>query len=267
MVFTNKNPTRNHLGGFSMIVPSYYENPRIIRENTLPDHAYFIPASHRFDEAAEHREFSDRFQLLNGIWRFRYYPSIYDLKDRFYEPGYEGSDFDTIPVPSVWQSHGYDYHQYVASRFPFPADPPYVPIDNPCGAYLHTFHYTADPAAPVVTLNFEGVDSCFYVWLNGKYVGYDQVSHANSEFDVTHLLRQGENLLAVLVLKWCDGTYMEDQDKFRTSGIFRDVYLLRRPKSCIRDYFVTTALQEQTALVRVRMAFQGDTVPVSLTSN
>jgi len=117
-------------------------------------------------------------------------------------------------------------------------DPPYVPHHNPCGEYVHTFIWHKNEAAPKAFLNFEGVDSCFYVWLNGVFVGYSQVSHATSEFDVTDQLKEGENTLAVLVLKWCDGSYMEDQDKFRMSGIFRDVYLLQRPQECIFDYFV-----------------------------
>ncbi len=121
-------------------------------------------------------------------------------------------------------------------------DPPYVPVVNPCGAYVRYFSYKKDSKAPKTYLNFEGVDSCFYVWVNGSFVGYSQVSHSTSEFDVTELLREGENTLAVLVVKWCDGSYFEDQDKFRMSGIFRDVYLLNRPENGIQDYFVKAIL-------------------------
>jgi beta-galactosidase len=148
--------------------------------------------------------------------------------------------FTTTPVPSVWQNHGFDRHQYTNVDYPFPLDPPYVPQDNPCGVYVHDFIYARNSEAPRAYLNFEGVDSCFYVWLNGRFVGYSQVSHSTSEFDVTDLLEIGENTLAVLVLKWCDGSYLEDQDKFRMSGIFRDVYLLQRPEHAIRDYATTT---------------------------
>lgn len=248
-----------------MIVPNYYEDLHIQNHNAMPNRAYYVPASTRFDDAAEHRERSDRFQLLNGQWRFRYYASIHDLTDLFYEIGFDAGEYDTIPVPSVWQNHGYDIHQYTNIRYPFPADPPYVPKDNPCGAYIHTFSYTKDEKAPGVSLNFEGVDSCFYVWLNGTYVGYSQVSHSNSEFDVTDTIIEGENTLAVLVLKWCDGSYLEDQDKFRTSGIFRDVYLLKRPEAGIADYFVTTAIQDEEATIRVRFSYRGQTVPVTIT--
>ena len=111
----------------------------------------------RSDALVEHRETSDRFQLLNGSWKFRYYASIYDLQDAFYEVGYDASAFDSIPVPSVWQNHGYDHHQYTNIRYPFPADPPYVPKENPCGAYLYDFTYQKDAAAPRAFLNFEGV--------------------------------------------------------------------------------------------------------------
>ena len=198
-----------------MIIPHYYEDPHSLHVGTMPNRAYYIPASRRSDALVEHRETSDCFQLLNGSWKFRYYASIYDLQDAFYEVGYDASAFDSIPVPSVWQNHGYDHHQYTNIRYPFPADPPYVPKENPCGAYLYDFTYQKDAAAPRAFLNFEGVASCFYVWLNGQFVGYSQVAHSTSEFDVTKFLQDGTNHLAVLVLKWCDGSYMEDQDMFR----------------------------------------------------
>ena len=247
-----------------MIVPSYYEDLQTLHVNTQPKRAYYIPASARMDDGVEHREGSDRFQLLNGVWSFRYLASVRDLSEPFYRPDHSADGYDAIPVPSVWQNHGYDQHQYTNIRYPFPADPPYVPYDNPCGCYLHRFDYHRDDCAPRVYLNFEGVDSCFYVWLNGEFVGYSQVSHSTSEFDVTDALTEGENLLAVLVLKWCDGSYLEDQDKFRTSGIFRDVYLLKRPSACVRDYFVTNALERGAASVRVRLTYQGGAVPTAL---
>lgn len=172
-----------------MIIPHYYEDPHTLHVGTMPNRAYYIPASRRSDALVEHRKTSDRFQLLNGSWKFRYYASIYDLQDAFYEVGYDASAFDSIPVPSVWQNHGYDHHQYTNIRYPFPADPPYVPKENPCGAYLYDFIYQKDAAAPRAFLNFEGVASCFYVWLNGQFVGYSQVAHSTSEFDVTKFCR------------------------------------------------------------------------------
>lgn len=238
-----------------MIVPNYFENLQVLHLNTMPDRAYYVPASFVMEDPTERREESDRFQLLNGEWSFRYFDSIYDVKDAFYQENSDLSGFGKLPVPSVWQNYGFDCHQYTNTRYPFPVDPPYVPLDNPCGAYVHTFIYEKCEAAPLAYLNFEGVDSCFYVWINGSFVGYSQVSHSTSEFDVTDFLREGENTLAVLVLKWCDGSYMEDQDKFRMSGIFRDVYLLKRPKEGIFDYFLKTHLMEKGKKARIEVSF------------
>ena len=238
-----------------MIVPRYYENLNVLHENTMPARAYYIPASKRMDNLMEHREESDRMQLLNGTWKFQYYNSIYDIQESFFEKDYDTEKFDEIQVPSVWQMEGYDTHQYTNIRYPFPFDPPYVPQDIPCGAYAHTFVYHKDENAPKALLNFEGVDSCFYVWINGSYVGYSQVSHMTSEFDVTDVLQDGTNTVAVLVMKWCDGSYLEDQDKFRMSGIFRDVYILKRPKQAISDYHIKTRIEDMLAKVEIEMKF------------
>ena len=238
-----------------MIVPRFYEDLNVMHDKTMPARAYYIPASVRMDDLVEHRENSDRFQMLSGEWKFQYYNSIYDVKESFYEKGYDVSEFDHVTVPGVWQMDGYDTHQYTNIRYPFPFDPPYVPQDIPCGAYVHNFEYNREKKASKAFLNFEGVDSCFYVWVNGVYAGYSQVSHATSEFDVTDLLNEGENTLAVLVLKWCDGSYLEDQDKFRMSGIFRDVYLLKRPEKTIRDYHITTDVEKDRVTVKLDMYF------------
>ena len=238
-----------------MIVPRYYENLSVLHENTMPARAYYIPASKRMDNLVEHREESDRMQLLNGTWKFQYFNSIYDIQDSFFEKNYDTENFDEIQVPSVWQMAGYDTHQYTNIRYPFPFDPPYVPQDIPCGAYVHNFEYSRDEKASKAFLNFEGVDSCFYVWINGSYIGYSQVSHMTSEFDVTDILQDGTNTVAVLVMKWCDGSYLEDQDKFRMSGIFRDVYILKRPKQAISDYHIKTRIEDMLAKVEIEMKF------------
>lgn len=227
-----------------MIIPRHYENLHILHENTMPDRNYYIPAEKAYSTSLDSRDHSDRVQFLNGTWKFRYYDSIYKLQDEFYSEGYDVSGFDDIPVPSVWQMHGYDYHQYTNVRYPFAFDPPYVPKDNPCGAYVTDFIYDQNGDAPLAHLNFEGVDSCFYVWLNGRYVGYSQVSHSTSEFDITEFIKNGSNRLCVLVLKWCDGSYLEDQDKFRMSGIFRDVYILKRSVGAVYDYFIRTSCDD-----------------------
>lgn len=223
-----------------MIVPRYYEDLKVLHDNTMPARAYYIPASKRMDNLLENREASDRIQFLNGIWKFKYFESIYDVKEEFFKQGFDVSDYSDIKVPGVWQNEGYDHHQYTNIKYPFPFDPPYVPQDIPCGAYVYDFEYKEDEKAKKAFLNFEGVDSCFYLWINGSYVGYSQVPHATSEFDITDVVKNGKNTIAVLVMKWCDGSYLEDQDKFRMTGIFRDVYILKRPQSVIWDYRVNT---------------------------
>jgi beta-galactosidase len=206
----------------------------------MPARAYYIPASKRMDNLLENREASDRIQFLNGIWKFKYFESIYDVKEEFFKQGFDVSEYVDMKVPGVWQNEGYDHHQYTNIKYPFPFDPPYVPQDIPCGAYVYDFEYKEDEKAKKAFLNFEGVDSCFYLWINGSYVGYSQVPHATSEFDITDVVKNGKNTIAVLVMKWCDGSYLEDQDKFRMTGIFRDVYILKRPQSVIWDYRVNT---------------------------
>ena len=205
-----------------MNFPHYHEDIAQLHVGTLPSRAYFIPHGERDTALSCIRTNSSRMTLLSGQWSFGYYDSFLNLPEDLFSPT---ATPDTIPVPSVWQCHGYDTHQYVNARFPIPYDPPYVPVENPCGLYTRTFQWTAEDACQA-TLHFEGVDACMYVWVNEQFVGYSQVAHATSAFDVTSLIREGENSIHVLVLKWCDGTYFEDQDKFRQSGIFRDVYLL-----------------------------------------
>ena len=247
-----------------MMIPRYYEDLSILHDNTMPMRSYYIPASQKMNTLIEHREDSDRFQLLNGVWKFQYYKSVYDLKEAFYRTSFNTKNFDDITVPGVWQIAGYDSPQYTNIRYPFPFDPPYLPQDIPCGAYVRKFTYHENIDAPRIYLNFEGVDSCFFVWLNGKYTGYSQVPHATAEFDVTEFLKEGENTIAVLVLKWCDGSYLEDQDKFRMNGIFRDVYLLKRPERAIWDYHITTQIKENTAKIKLNVTFDFS-IPVSVT--
>ncbi len=248
-----------------MIIEKYFEDPHALHIGTMPPRAYYVPCESVQTALSDcPRTASARLQLLNGDWDFAYYASVGDVTERFYEPGARREGFSSIPVPSVWQTQGYDRHQYTNTRYPFPYDPPYVPLDNPCGAYVRSFTVEEAPEGWVRHLNFEGVDSCFYVWVNGHFVGYSQVSHCTSEFDITPWVQVGSNELAVLVLKWCDGSYMEDQDKFRMSGIFRDVYMLTRPGRHIRDFTVTTPLSDgyTRADVRVSLEFAGQPQPV-----
>ena len=230
-----------------MRLERFYENTEILHVNTEPDRCYYLPC----DAAGNSEQI-----LLNGVWSFQYFPSVAEAED-FLRSEFDPKKMDKIPVPSCWQFHGYDRHQYVNLFYPIPYDPPYVPFDNPCGLYRRTFAAENLKKDERVYLDFEGVDSCFYVWINKAFVGYSQVSHATSEFDVTEYLSDGENEMYVLVLKWCDGTYCEDQDKLRMSGIFRDVYLLRRPKDHIRDFTIRTSYEEAVGKICVRTEKSG----------
>ncbi len=222
-----------------MIVKNFFEDPKTIGVNTEPYRAYYVPFSDA--ETAllvSDREASDRLMLLNGDWDFKFFKDIYDVEEEFYSEEFDTSYYDVIDVPSVWNMRGYEKNQYVNSNYPFPYDPPYIMADNACGAYARYFDLTEEDINSRLYINFEGVDSAFYLWINGEFVGYDQVAHCTSEFEITKFVRAGKNKIAVLVLKWCDGSYLEDQDKFRTSGIFRDVYILKRRKEHLRDFTV-----------------------------
>ena len=241
-----------------MVVENYFENPSILHVGTLPPRAYYVPCEG--EEACpgpQARCSSRRFLSLCGDWEFCYCPSVRDVTEAMLHG--EG-EYTVLPVPSVWQNAGFDTHQYTNVAYPFPFDPPYVPYDNPCGVYRRRFHLTRGEL--LAHLNFEGCDSCFYLWINDAFVGYSQVSHCTSEFDITPFVRDGENTITVLVLKWCDGSYLEDQDKFRTSGLFRDVYILLRPERHIWDYTLRTVRKGEEALVQAELSYAGGTFPV-----
>lgn len=201
-----------------------------------PPRAYYIPFGPG-EEAAGNRETSSRFLSLNGTWDFRFFENVeaLELEDPAFPAGVACNE--TMEVPFCWQlcvGRGYDPPNYINQDYPFPVDPPHLPDIIPCGFYRRRLpvHKTAGKR---YYLNFDGVSSCFYLWVNGVWLGYSQVSHANSEFDVTAALVDGENTFEALVIKHCTGTYMEDQDFFRLSGIFRDVYLLVRDEVHIDD--------------------------------
>ena len=234
-----------------MSLPRYFEDPQTLHVNTTPHHAYFIPFSSTESAVKKTREFSPYFTLLNGEWDFAYFESYTHLPQDFLHFSFT----DKIPVPSNWQNYGYDNHQYTNVNYPFPFDPPYVPIENPCGLYHRVFNVEIN-AEKRYLLNFEGVDSCLFVYVNQQFVGYSQISHCTSEFDITDFLQQGKNHLHVLVLKWCDGSYLEDQDKFRMSGIFRDVYLLARERNYLQDFFIQTQFNLELTKAQLHVACQ-----------
>ncbi len=228
----------------------YHENPEMLHVNTLARHSYFIPFAKDQDPFAK-REESKSFELLNGDWKFRYFDSILDLEDDFLSV----ESKKTIPVPSNWQLYGYDKPQYTNVAYPIVFDPPFVPDDDPVGIYSRDYSYAKDDKDRILV--FEGVDSCFYLYINDTFVGYSQVSHAISEFDITGFLKEGKNKITVAVLKWCDGTYLEDQDKIRLSGIFRDVYVLSRPKERLEDYQVKTILLKKGEPAQLTLTVKG----------
>ncbi len=234
-----------------------HQNPQKLHVGCEKPRAYFIPYESDVAALSDEREQSAYFTSLCGEWDFKYYHSLEDLED-FREKDFPWDTLEKIPVPRSWQTmrgRGYDVPQYTNVAYPIPFDPPFVPRDNPCGLYLREFDIPQDGLKNKrYYLNFEGVDSCFYLFLNNRYVGYSQVSHSTSEFDVTDYLAAGKNKLAVVVLKWCDGTYLEDQDKFRYSGIFREVYLLSRDPVHVCDVDVRTYLNEDFSKARAAVS-------------
>ncbi len=229
----------------------YHKDQGTLHVNTLPPRAYYITYDTPEKALAGERENSLYFQSLCGEWGFGWFPSEKSLPD-FTDADY--SPEETIPVPSCWQmflGRGYDVPRYTNIRYPFPVDPPNVPEENPCGLYCRKFN--VKKSGKRVYLNFEGVDSCFYVYINGVFVAYSQVSHCTTEIDITGYIFDGENDIKVLVFKWCDGSYLEDQDKFRLSGIFREVYLLYRRERHITDIFIKPKLSEdyKTGMVEI----------------
>ncbi|MCF0241906.1 MAG: beta-galactosidase, partial [Treponema sp.] len=198
----------------------FHENTKTLHINTEPNRNYFIPFDTNQNPFLK-REDSNRFFLLNGEWSFSYYNSFSEIKDNLEK--YITKKFkDKILVPGNWQLQGYDHPDYVNTRYPIPYDPPYVPDDNPCGIYKRIFNVNINNQMEYL-IDFEGVDSCFYLFINDEFTGYSQVAHNTSEFNISKFLHNGKNTITVIVLKWCDGTYLECQDKWRMSGIFRDV--------------------------------------------
>jgi len=192
----------------------HYEDLTHISENREPQRAYYIP------------ENEGAYTLLNGEWNFKFYKRDFDEADVEME-------WDKIPVPSCWQLFGYENPNYANVRYPFPIDPPFVPSENPMGVYEREFEVKDTSRDTYIV--FEGVASCLELYINGEYVGYSQGTHLQAEFDITNFVKCGQNTVTAKVRKWCSGSYLEDQDMFRYNGIFRDVYILSRPKGHIKD--------------------------------
>ena len=222
------------------------EFQQFYRKGTEKARSYYVPFSasqpFAFKNKILNREKSDRFISLNGIWKIKAHKKVddVDISERITAE---------IPVPSCVQMHGYDQIQYINCRYPFPFRPPFVPKENPAFHYRKSFNLKK--TGEKFYLNFEGVDSCFYLFVNGKSAGFGQISHATNEFDITDFVIDGKNILDVVVLKWCASSYLECQDKFRFTGIFRSVYILRRPEKHITDFKISTEIRGEDGVVTV----------------
>ncbi|MCQ2462554.1 MAG: DUF4981 domain-containing protein, partial [Clostridia bacterium] len=226
--------------------PAYHKSLAFLHVGTEPHRAYYIPYESEKAALAFRRENSAFFRSLNGEWKFLYNKSFEDLPDGFEEADFGICALDTVTVPRCWQTYverDYDKPLYSNLRYPFPTDPPHVPEENPCGIYFRDVELSDTDGR--FYLNFEGVGSCFYLYVNGCFAGYSQISHSTSEFEITDYIKNGINRFTVAVVKWCDGTYLEDQDFFRLSGIFRDVYILKRTENHVHDVEINTVLNEK----------------------
>ncbi len=221
-----------------------WQNPQVNHVNKTQPHAWFIPYQN-LEAAISHQPTqSEYYKLLNGNWRFSFYTTPFQVPDSFFAVTYPDNSWKTIPVPSDWFTQGYDYPIYTSVRYPFnrPANG-WVPTDyNPTGLYRYNFEVPKAWDGKNVSIVFGAVNSAFYLYLNGQKVGYSEDTKTPAEFDITPYLKAGSNLLAVQVLRWCDGSMLEDQDFFRLAGIERDVFLVAKPKTNLRDFKVTATL-------------------------
>jgi beta-galactosidase/beta-glucuronidase len=238
-----------------------WENPKLFQKHREKPHAQFVPFADRDAALGGDRAASPYWCLLNGPWRFQYLDRPENTPAGFEKPGYDDGVWDEILVPGNWQLQGYGHPHYTNFDYPFPNDPPYVPDENPTGCYRRTFTVPKGWNGRRIFLLFEGVDSCFEVWINGREVGFSKGSRLQAEFDITDCVKRGENTLAVRVIQWSDGSYLEDQDMLWLSGIFRDVVLWSAPRLHVRDFAVQTPLDNkyENATLKIRAALRNDT--------
>ncbi|MFD3767175.1 MULTISPECIES: glycoside hydrolase family 2 TIM barrel-domain containing protein [Paenibacillus] len=243
-------------------IDKYWEDPHTLHINREKPRAYYIPYANAETAASRKRGRSPYYQTLNGAWKFQYHSSVEDVCESFYEANFDAEDWSSLLVPSCWQNNGYDQMHYSNLNYTIPCDPPFVPDDNPAGLYIRDFHISSEWSNKEKYVVFEGVNACFYVWVNGNFVGYSQGSRIPAEFRISDHLVPGVNRMAVMVLKYCDGTYLEDQDLWRYTGIFRDVYMLARDKVHIRDVFVRTSLlnDDKEAKLNIEIEMTGEAV-------
>lgn len=214
-----------------------WENPLVFEQNRLTGHVPLLP----YSSCAEALDKSSNwYKLLNGKWQFALVDTVDQVIEDFYDPDFDAAEWDLITVPGHWQLQGYDRPIYTNVRYPFKSNCPKVPEANPTGLYRSTFTIGEQWLDRKIFIGFAGVDSAFYLWINGQKVGYSQDSRLPAEFDITTYVKPGENLVAVQVMRYSDGTYLEGQDMWWLSGIYRDVYLYTTPQVFIKDYFVKT---------------------------
>ncbi len=223
-----------------------WEDPTVVGRNKEPGHCTLMVYPDVETALGCDREASPYHQSLNGKWKFNCVVKPADRPMDFYKPECDVSGWAEIPVPSNWEMHGYDKPIYLNMQYPHPTNPPYIAHDyNPVGSYRREFTIPDSWDGRQVFLHFDGVISAFYLWINGQMVGYSEDSMTPAEFNVTRYLQKGQNTLAAQVYRWCDGSYLEDQDMFRMSGIYRNVYLFAAPSVHIRDFAVRATLDDQ----------------------
>ena len=220
-----------------------WENLKVTHENRLAPRAYFFSYETVEKALSYQRGNSKNFMLLSGKWNFGFFENPLLVPEEFYNTKME--DWSKVNVPSIWQMEGYGKQQYTDEGFPFPVDVPFVPTDNPTGAYQRTFTLNKSWLDKQVIIKFDGVETYFEVYVNGNYVGFSKGSRLTAEFDISKYLLEGENLLSVKVLQWADSTYIEDQDMWWTAGILRDIYLIGREKVHVNDFFVNTVFDKE----------------------
>lgn len=248
---------KSHLTLQALVARRDWENPLVTSWHRLPAHAPFN--SWREPDNARQDSSSASRRSLNGEWCFSFYAAPEMVPERWVSQ--DEPNAVTLPVPSNWQRQGFDTPIYTNVTYPIPVTPPQVPAENPTGCYSRTFSVDAQWLASGQTrIIFDGVNSAFHLWCNGQWVGYSQDSRLPAEFDLSHVLQPGENRLAVMVLRWCDGSYLEDQDMWRMSGIFRDVTLLHKPRLHIADYHHMTELSAdfRRATLHTHVTLQGE---------
>ncbi|WP_455498249.1 glycoside hydrolase family 2 TIM barrel-domain containing protein [Coprobacter sp.] len=270
-------------------VGDYWENETIFEQNKEKGHATYVPYE-SVDELKSDIEFfntpwvtpkSSFYQSLNGVWKFYFVDEPSKRPMTFWEEGFDISDWDDIEVPSNWEMKGYDKPIYCNVEYPHANTPPRIQRRfgysgygiNPVGSYVKEFDIPADWGNKQIFLNFGGIYSAAYVWVNGQYVGYTQGANNDHEFDITTQSRIGKNRLAVQVFRWSDGSYLECQDMFRMSGLYRDVIVFATPKTFVRDHYITADLDENagytTGNMNIKLAVnnrseQASTVKVNI---